>query len=134
MRQEKHRSSSSTSDRLHPHVYTALAGTAVWFALAAWSFASDGYSEYLMVIVSAFAIVAVTIPYVLWRTGRRHGRGPDAGPDDRSFSDWASGEFATWQDRTKGANAAIEVLLPMTAIAIGMTAIGIVFMLTAHAG
>jgi hypothetical protein len=43
-----------------------------------------------------------------------------------SFREWMTGSFDTWQDRVKGHNAAVEVLLPMAAIAIGMTAFAIV--------
>jgi hypothetical protein len=41
-----------------------------------------------------------------------------------------AGDFDTWQDRVRGRNAAVEVLLPMAAIAIGMTAFGIVLHFT----
>jgi hypothetical protein len=41
--------------------------------------------------------------------------------------EWASGEFDTWQGQLKGANAAVEILLPVTAMAVGMIALGIVF-------
>jgi hypothetical protein len=122
------------NDRLHPLVYLALGFAALWFAVAAWGFAGERYTDYLLVIVSGFALVAVAIPVVLWRTGTRHGRSPDQ--SDRScptFRDWIKGDFVTWQDRSKGSNAAIEVLLPLGAIAIGMTAIAIVFAVTAHA-
>jgi hypothetical protein len=43
------------------------------------------------------------------------------------FSDWAAGQFETWQDRVKGANAAAEIILPIAAAAVGMTAFAIVF-------
>ena len=43
------------------------------------------------------------------------------------FRDWASGQFETWQERVKGANAAVEILLPVAAAAVGMTAFAIVF-------
>jgi hypothetical protein len=41
-----------------------------------------------------------------------------------------AGDFDTWQDRVKGRNAAVEILLPMAAIAIGMTAFAIVLYFT----
>ncbi len=51
--------------------------------------------------------------------------------DDASLREWMTRDFDTWQDRVKGRNAAVEVLLPMAAIAIGMTAFAIVLHFTA---
>jgi hypothetical protein len=45
--------------------------------------------------------------------------------------DWASGSFEIRQDRLKGANAIAEILLPIAAVALGMTVLGIVFHFTA---
>jgi hypothetical protein len=50
----------------------------------------------------------------------------------RSFRNWASCEFDTWQYRLNAGNAAVEVLLPIAAIAFGMTAFGVVLYLVAH--
>jgi hypothetical protein len=114
---------------LHPFVYAALLGFAAWFVLAVWGFASDGYTDYLLAIVSGFMLIFVAIPATLWLMARRH-QDPIEG-DRASFRGWAAGEVDTWQDRVKGANAAVEVLLPMAAIAIGMTAFAIVLHFTA---
>ena len=43
----------------------------------------------------------------------------------------ASGEFDTWQGRRKAAGAAVEILLPIAAVAFGITAFGIVLHFTA---
>ncbi len=43
------------------------------------------------------------------------------------FSDWAAGQFETWQDSQKGSDAAAEIILPIAAAAVGMTAFAIVF-------
>jgi hypothetical protein len=40
---------------------------------------------------------------------------------------WLHGEFSTWTDQRKGSSAAIEILLPVAAVAIGITVLGIVF-------
>ncbi len=120
------------SDHLHPWVYLAIVGLALWFVLSAWGFAVDGYADYLLGVVSGFIFIAVALPYALWRVWRRS-QGA-ALRDGGSFRDWASGELATWQDRVKGTNAALEILLPIAAVAFGMTALGIVLHLTAHGG
>jgi hypothetical protein len=117
---------------VHPLVYAALVGFALWFALAVWGFSGDGYTDYLLFVVCGFILVAVMLPLILSRVGRI----PDA-PDVRpargdSFRTWIAGELDTWQDRPKSANAAIEMLLPLAAAAFGMTAFGIVLHFTAH--
>jgi hypothetical protein len=40
------------------------------------------------------------------------------------------GKFATWTDQENSATAAVEVLLPLAAVAFGFTALGIVLELT----
>jgi hypothetical protein len=118
-------------DRLHPLVYMAIVGLALWFILSVWGFATDGYTDYLLAVVSGFIFIAVALPYALWRVWRR--AQSDAVRRDRTpFHEWASGEFDTWQDRVTGANAAVQILLPLAAVAFGMTAFGIVLYFTAH--
>ena len=118
------------SNHLHPAVYVAIVGLALWLMLAVWAFAWDGYTDYLLAVVSAFVFMAVVLPLTLWRVGRKH-QGADAAPTE-SFRDWAAREFNTGQDQLKGANAAVEILLPIAALAFGMTAFGIVLYLTSH--
>lgn len=115
------------SDHLHPFVYFAVAALALWFIVSAWGFAGDGYTDWLLVVVSGFISIVVALMLVLSQVGRKKpGLGePDAHKD--SFQHWASGEFVTWQDRAKGKNAAIEILLPLAAVAFGMTAIVIAY-------
>jgi len=120
------------SDHLHPLVYIAMVALAAWFVLSAWGFATDGYTDYLLAVVSGFIFIAVALPYALSRVWRRSRRREAADQDGKHFGEWASGQFATWQDRTSGANAAIEVLLPLAAVAFGMTAFGIVLHVAAH--
>jgi hypothetical protein len=118
---------------VHPLVYAGVVGLAVWFALAAWGFADDGYTDYLLVVVSGFVTIAVTLPLILSRIGRKEDQPADAGANGSdSFRAWAAGDLVTWQDRLKGANAAIEILLPLAAVAFGMTAFGIVLHFAAH--
>ena len=132
MRTKVHRRDRHVSDRLHPLVYTAVVGLALWFVLSLWAFATDGYTDYLLAIVGGFIFIAVALPYALSRVWRKTQR-PDAARRDRKlFHEWARGEFETWQDRVTGANAAVEILLPIAAVAFGMTAFGIVLYLTAH--
>jgi hypothetical protein len=116
---------------LHPAVYVALVGLTSWLVLAIWGFGYDGQTDYLLAIVTGFLVIAVAIPSTLALMVHRQSK-----PDEKmtsaktSFREWMAGDFDTWQDRVRGRNAAVEVLLPMAAIAIGMTAFAIVLHFT----
>lgn len=114
------------TDRLPYAVYGILIGFVAWMALAAWGFAGPGYANLSLTVVTGLLVVAIGIPFVLWRVGRAN---RDTKTDDmpEPFADWAAGDFETWQDRVKGRNAAAEIVLPIAAAAVGMTALAIVF-------
>ncbi|MGH6737421.1 MAG: hypothetical protein ACREDY_00020 [Bradyrhizobium sp.] len=114
----------SATDELHPAVYTALMGLVLWFVIAIWGFSGNPYVDWLLVVVSGFALISTAIPVILSRVGRDRRQGRRR----QRFLDWASGDFATWRDLSSARNAAVEDLLPLGAAAIGMTAIAIVFM------
>jgi hypothetical protein len=131
------------SDRLHPLVQKAAAGLLVWFVIAAWLlFGGAGYIDLALAMVSVLVFMAITIPWAIWRAGvaarRRdaaaNGAEPEAGDASPGpFTHWLHGRFATWTDEERPATAAVEVLLPLAAVAFGLTALGIVFQL-ARAG
>jgi hypothetical protein len=114
---------------LHPRIVVAIAVCTVWFVIAAFlGFAIDPQSAYPLLFVALLFTVALLLPYSLYRAWRKANRGHDeAQLEQSSFHDWARRDFETWQDRVKGANAATEVMVPIAAAAIGMTAFGIVF-------
>jgi len=115
---------------LHPRVYTILIVLAAWFALAVWSFAGGGLVDYLLVIVSGFIFVVVALQLILARV-RRADDAPEQG-DPPSLRSWAARDFETWQGKLSGAQAAVQILLPIAAAAAGMTAFGIVFYIAEH--
>jgi len=116
---------------LHPAVYIALVGLTLWLGLAIWGFGYDGQTDYLLAIVSGFLFIAVAIPSVLALMVHRQKTSSERNSSgEASIQEWMAGNFDTWQDRVKGRNAAVEVLLPMAAIAIGMTAFAIVLHFT----
>ena len=122
-----------STDRLPISVYGALVGFVLWMAIAAWGFASPDYADVTLTVVTGFLLVAIAIPFILWRVARANGADNKATP--QRFSDWASGEFETWQDRIKGADAAAEIILPIAAAAVGMTIFAVLFhYAAAHAG
>jgi hypothetical protein len=119
-------------DHVHPRVYMALIGLALWFVLSVWGFAGDGYADYLLAIVSGFILIVVALTSALWWQWWRSQRPDPAQAEQESLRTWAAGDLDTWQDRIKGSNAAIEMLLPIAAVAFGMTAFGIVFGIVMH--
>lgn len=63
---------------------------------------------------------------IAWRVWR-HNRGTDIGRKAReNFRDWAHRDFDIGQGHVSGSEAAIEILLPIAAVAFGMTAFAII--------
>ena len=50
---------------------------------------------------------------------------------DIVFRDWRGGDVEVWGSKLRSTHAAIDVLLPLMAVAFGLTAIGIVFLICA---
>ena len=121
---------------LHPGVYELLIALALWFAAAVWSFAGGGVTDYLLFIVSGFVFIAVALPLILSRVARTDdvADGNAARHDHHfpSLRNWATGEFDSSTGRQSGIEAAVEILLPIAAAAVGMTLIGIVFHIAEH--
>jgi hypothetical protein len=119
-------------DHLHPRVYAGAIGLVAWFALAAWILfdRQDDIGLPLM-MVSVLLFIAVLIPLALAYVWRRH-HASEPHPETISFRDWRSGDFAVWGSRLRGTDAAIDLLLPLAAVAFGLTAIGIVFLICSY--
>jgi hypothetical protein len=120
------------SDGLHPVIYVGLAVCALWLMIAAWVFfGSKGqYAAYSVAIATGLFAILGAIPFVIWRVWRHHTPDGAAEQPHAAFSDWWRGEMETWQGRVEGWDAAVEVLMPLGAAAIGMTLIGLIFRLT----
>ena len=130
MSRNTYRPAKPVTDRLHPALYLALIALALWFVVSAWAFGGDGYTDYLLVVASGLIGIVIAILAVLWRIWRNHPH------DDRpvvSLREWlVTREFRIWQDRVKAGNAAIEILLPVAAVAFGMSILAIVVHFTAR--
>jgi len=119
-------------DELHPRVYGTAVGLIVWFTLMAWIL-FDRSSDVILslMFVTVLFVVAVGLPWTLsliyrkFQTPYTHERQSRA----ISFHDWRDGDFAVWGARLRGRDAAIDVLLPLVAVSLGLTAIGIVFLI-----
>jgi hypothetical protein len=114
--------------QLHLFVYMAAAGLVFLFAVAAWdSFDEQGYTGFLLTVMTGFFLVAVAIPTALWTTWRRHRDAGAARDDSTSWRNWMRGDFDTWAGRRKAGDAVVEILLPLAAVAFGMIGFGTVF-------
>lgn len=132
MTEEPARHNQPVSNQLHPLIFKIVVGLVLWFVLAAWaSFDDNRYTGYLLVVVSGVFFIAIAIPTVLSRTARWAYGDEATRTSNLSFRDWLSGQFNTWQERRKAADAAVEIVLPIAAAAIGMTTLGLVFHLAA---
>ena len=119
-------------DHLHPNVYAAAIGLVAWFALAAWLlFDRERDIELPLMMVSVLLFVAVALPWSMSLVWKRH-RTPDQRHVGKtSFHDWRIGDFAVWGSKLRSMDAAIDMLLPLAAVAFGLTGIGIVYLICA---
>ena len=121
-----------TSD-LHPRVYAALIGLSLWFVVWVWSFFGAGLTNYLLFIVSGFIGVVIALWLILSNI-RRPTEIANCNTDQPpSFHEWASGDLNTEHGPLRSAEAAIIILLPILAAAIGMMVFGIEFQIVEHA-
>jgi len=121
------------NDGLHRRVYGVLIGLVLWLVLSVWLFAAGGETDYLLVIVSGFILLALALPLIMSRVGRG-GATKAAAAAEPAYRDWAAADFETWQSRLRGKEAAILIVLPIAAVAIGMTLFGIAFHLAERSG
>jgi hypothetical protein len=119
-------------DQLHPRIYAGAVGLVAWFALAAWILfdRQDDIALPLM-MASVLLLIAVLIPLALAWVWRRHGA-DDRHPGAVTFREWRTGDFVVWGSRQRGTEAAIDMLLPLAAVAFGLTGIGVVFLICSH--
>jgi len=121
------------TSRAHPRIYTIVIGLTIWFICGVWIFSGGGgVTNYLLFVVTGFLCIAIGLPLILFRVARARpamqGRSPE-GVEQPSLRDWMRWRYDTWTERLSGASAAAQILLPIAAAAVGMTAIGIAYRL-----
>lgn len=122
--------------RLHRWIYRGIVGFVLWMMLAAWGFMStwsadpgDSYTGLVLAMASFLCLVAVGIIFVMGiitRDSPDPARAEDM-PTDGSLREWASREIEVSDGRQRGSHVLIDILLPPAAVAIGMTALVIVW-------
>ena len=117
-------------DQLHPRIYGAAVGLIAWFALMAWVlFDRGGTTSLSLMFVTVLFVVAVALPWTLSLVWRKFQMPYERQSEPTSFRDWSAGDFTVWGAKLHGTHAAIDVLLPLIAVSLGLTAIGIVFVI-----
>lgn len=117
------------NDALHPLVYRAMIGLTIWLVLSAWALFSRGaYEGLTLSVISFFFLILVGIPVLLWRTWQHNADPREQHDHNEPFSEWASNSFATWTGGISGREAATQILLPIAAVAIGMTVFGLTYL------
>ena len=131
-----HRRNRPINDALHPLVYKTMIGLTIWLVLSIWAlFGGGAYVGLTFAMVTLFFAVIVAIPLLLWLAWRHNADPHDTGSPSETFRDWTSHEFITWTGGLSGREAAMQILLPLAAVSIGMTVFGLVYYFDVpHAG
>jgi hypothetical protein len=117
-------------DQLHPRIYGAAVGLIAWFALMAWVLFDRASDVSLsLIFVTVLFVVAIGLPWTLSLIWRKFQMPHEGHPKPTSFHDWTDGDLAVWGARLRASDAAIDVLLPLGAVSLGLTAIGVVFLI-----
>ena len=117
-------------DQLHPRIWGAAAGLIAWFAVMAWIlFDRSSDATLSLMFVTVLFAVAIGLPWTLSLVWRKCQLPHEGHAKPTSFHDWTDGDLAVWGARLRARDAAIDVLLPLAAVSLGLTAIGIVFVI-----
>jgi hypothetical protein len=115
-------------DGLHPFVYRSIIALTIWLVLSVWAFFNRGaYVGLTLAVVTVFFLIAVAISVLIWMTWQHNAPPEETRTPAESFDAWASQGFATSTGTLGGREAATQILLPIAAVAIGMTIFGLVY-------
>jgi hypothetical protein len=125
MANNQRRSNLPASQGLPRQMYWIIVGLAVWLVASVWGFAGSRYAGLALTVVSLFIGLVVTLPLLLGLIAHRHrARGDHAEAD--TLGDWLGRDFEDHTGRMSGVDAAIQIILPLAAVAIGMTIFAVV--------
>jgi hypothetical protein len=79
-------------------------------------------------VITLFFVILVGIPVLLWLTWRRNIDPNEQHAYTAPFGEWTLRPFVTWTGRISGREAAVQILLPIAAVAFGMTIFGLAFL------
>jgi len=114
-------------DHVHPFVRHIALALIAWTVVAVWVlFSHSYYGPLLFGVVTLLVAFFVLLPMILFRMGRQ---GAEHSP---TFGDWLHGQLDTASGPIDARDAAIMILLIPMAVAVGMTALGLIEFLTAE--
>jgi hypothetical protein len=114
-------------DHVHPVVRRIALGLIAWTIGAVWVlFSHSYYGPLLYGVVTLLVAFFVLLPMILFRMGRQ---GDEQSP---TFGDWMHGRLDTASGPVDACDAAIMILLIPMAVAVSMTALGLIEFLTAE--
>ena len=117
------------NDELHPVIYRSIIGLTIWLVLSVWVLFSRGaYEGLTLSVITLFFVILIGIPVLLWLTWRRNIDPYEQHNYSAPFSEWISHPFMTWTGGISGREAAVQILLPIAAVAFGMTIFGLAFL------
>jgi hypothetical protein len=116
---------------LHPLVYKTVAALVLWFVLSVWVLFNRGtYMVLNIVAITGFFLIVVAIPFLIWLTWRKSTGVRSLPGQEKSFRDWTHAQFQTWTGPLSGREAATQIILPIAAGSLGITAFGLVLYFT----
>lgn len=121
-------SSGHASNGLHPKAFVAMIVLAAVYVLSAWiGFGRGGHVDYLLFVITGFVAAWIGLLGIA-ATAWRHNRvwTPDHADD---LDEWEDQEFDIGQGHMTGRTALVEILLPLAAVAFGMTVFAILAMI-----
>jgi hypothetical protein len=125
----RHDQAEPTKGSLHPLVYRIIIGLTFWFIVSIWVLFDRGsYVGLTFAMITVFFVIVTGIPVLIWQTWRHNAPRNDSRPVTESFRSWTNHEFPTWTGTLSGTEAAMQILLPIAAVCIGITIFGLVFL------
>ena len=110
---------------VHPVIRRLGIGTILWTVAAIWILFNHSYYGVLLFgVVTLLVAVFVAVPWLLFRLGRRD----DA--SEQTFREWMDSDFDTASGPVDAREAAVLILLVPLSIAVGMTAFGVLAVLS----
>lgn len=117
-----------THDALHPLVYRTIIALTMWLVLSIWVFFGNGaYVGLTSAMITVFFVIIVGIPLLIWKTWQHNAPPAETRLDEEPFDAWKEEDFATRTGHLTGRSAAMQILLPIAAVSIGMFVFGLVY-------
>jgi pimeloyl-ACP methyl ester carboxylesterase len=88
---------------------------------------AGAYVGLIFAVVTLFFLIMLAVPILIWLTWTHNTNEAEQGMIRERFAAWCACEFATWTGGVSGKEAAIQILLSIAAVSIGMTVFGLVF-------